>query len=152
MDIDHAPLERLSSLGPIIDRHHATRFVVIASERRDEWVQQAMHAGARDYIVKSAVTEVLAATLDRIVGTAGTNGVLERVVISVLSAGGGCGATTVAINLARELAVLRGAPALLVDLDAHYGSLAAYLGLSPEYGVADVLDDGSRPARRPARP
>jgi pilus assembly protein CpaE len=70
----------------------------------------------------------------------------------VLSAGGGCGATTVAVNLAAELQLL-GAdrkqapdapvePALVVDLDPYYGAVAAYLGAEGEYGLFDVLGRG----------
>ena len=60
-------------------------------------------------------------------------------VITVMTASGGAGGTTLAINLADELRTSTGGAALLVDLDLDYGAMAAYLGLNPEYGVADVL-------------
>ena len=59
---------------------------------------------------------------------------------TILSVSGGCGATTVAVNLANELHLLASKPALLVDLDCNYGGAGTYLGLSGEYGIADVLD------------
>src|SRR5262249_52022825 len=61
--------------------------------------------------------------------------------VTVLSAGGGCGATTVAVNLAAELQALDpdSRPALVADLDAHYGAVATYLGVDGEYGIFDLL-------------
>jgi pilus assembly protein CpaE len=62
--------------------------------------------------------------------------------IPVLSAGGASGGTTLAINLAREVVEQHGRTVLLVDMDAHYGAVASYLGLTGRYGIADVLAHG----------
>ena len=59
--------------------------------------------------------------------------------ITVLSASGGCGATTVAVNLANELQLASSKSALVVDLDCCYGAVATHLGLHGEYGIADLL-------------
>jgi pilus assembly protein CpaE len=64
--------------------------------------------------------------------------------VTILSAGGGCGATTLAINLAHELHLLCTQPSLLIDLDCAYGAAAGYLGIAAKYGIADVLADGDR--------
>jgi pilus assembly protein CpaE len=60
-------------------------------------------------------------------------------VVSVLSASGGCGCTTLAISLAEALRQAGQSQVLLVDLDADYGAAASYLGLKGSYGVSDVL-------------
>lgn len=52
-------------------------------------------------------------------------------VIAVHGAGGGPGRTTVAVNLAAELAA-RGQPTLLVDADPHGGAVAQHLGILDE--------------------
>jgi pilus assembly protein CpaE len=59
--------------------------------------------------------------------------------VTVLSARGGCGATTIAINFAEEARMATNSTALLVDLDRHYGSMGAYLGLTTKYGLRDLL-------------
>jgi pilus assembly protein CpaE len=64
--------------------------------------------------------------------------------VTILSAGGGCGATTFAINLATELHAISNHPTLLVDMDCNYGAAAGYLGASAQYSIADVLSDGDR--------
>ena len=63
----------------------------------------------------------------------------EGTVITVMSASGGCGSTTLAFNLANEIAVSGGQPLLLIDMDWYYGAAAPYLGIEGRYGVAAVL-------------
>ncbi len=57
----------------------------------------------------------------------------------MLSAGGGCGATTLAIGIADVLARRAGEPAILIDMDTALGAVGSYLGLESPYGLADVL-------------
>jgi pilus assembly protein CpaE len=144
VDIDAAPARMLAGLEPLVERFPGTKFIAVASEQRDEWMHQAMHAGARGFLLKHTMVSTLPGVLDRLVPAASDNGALPRSIVTVLSAGGGCGATTLAINLAHELRQLSGAPALLIDLDICYGSLATYLGVSAEHGIADVLAYGDR--------
>ena len=64
---------------------------------------------------------------------------MSGAVITVTSASGGSGSTTLAVNLADELRLASSSPALVIDLDLDYGAVAAYLGVRSERGVADVL-------------
>ena len=62
--------------------------------------------------------------------------------VTILSAGGGCGATTLAVNLAAELGAIDPSsdPPLVVDLDYHYGAVSTYLAVQGDYGVLDLLN------------
>lgn len=64
-------------------------------------------------------------------------------VIAVLPAGGGSGASTVAVNLAVVLAAERGACGL-IDLNAGKGDLAPLLDIRPQYTLADLCRNESR--------
>ncbi len=64
--------------------------------------------------------------------------------VVVMSAAGGVGATTIAINLAFEAFVEGGRKALVVDLDDHYGAVGTYLGLEGQFSIADILAKGDR--------
>jgi pilus assembly protein CpaE len=80
-------------------------------------------------------------------------------VITVFSAKGGCGKTTIATNLAVSLAEGGKRRVCLIDLDLAFGDVAIMMQLSPEktiadaIGVADRLDEtGFRMLLTPYRP
>ena len=146
VDIDPQPAQMLNDLEPIISRHPGTRFIAVASSQGD-LLMPAMQAGVRHFLLKDRITADLISVLQRLIpANAGTrNGHhTSGAVVTVQSAGGGCGATTLAINLANELHLLSNQPTLLIDMDVSYGAAAGYLGISAQYGIADVLRDGDR--------
>lgn len=139
VDIDHEPKRTLADLEPIINRFPDTRFLVLSSTRVDDLMLGAMQIGARHFLVKDRLAGDLPDVLARIVPTGSARKKTAGPIITVLSASGGCGATTLATNLGYEVHLLSGEPAMLVDLDCFYGGVATYLGLDGQYGVADVL-------------
>ena len=141
IDIDPDPKGMLGRIEPLVSKHVNTRFVVLCREFHSETLLEAMQAGARHCIVKASIAGDLPGVLRRLMNdaTASASSAATGRIITVLSASGGCGATTVSINLAEELRLHTGKPTLLVDLDAHYGAVATYLGLSGQFGIADVL-------------
>jgi pilus assembly protein CpaE len=138
VDVDPDPPGMLATIERLASRFPRTRFVALCSERRDGLVLEAMQAGARGCLLKSAVREELPGVFQRLVQD-GANGRAAGEMVSVLSAGGGSGATTVAFNLAEELRLASRGRALLVDMDHCYGALATHLGVQGQYGLADVL-------------
>lgn len=145
IDIDREPKRILKDMDPVITRFSGTRFVVLSKDMRSDLVLDAMQAGARHFVLKGSIPAELTSVLDRLVALNGTSkhgG--QGAAFTVLSASGGSGATTIAVNLAGELQLLSSEPALVVDLDQAYGAVAAYLGLRGQYGIADVLSAGSR--------
>src|SRR5688572_507115 len=144
VDIDEAGA--LATLETLARRFPDTRFIVLASALDSQRMLEAMQIGARHYLLKHSIASELSGVLHRIC----PNGVSGRagMVFSVLSAGGGCGATTLAVNLANELALApasgtsrggAGGRALVVDLDTCYGAVGPYLGVEGEYGILDLL-------------
>lgn len=149
VDLDPQPMALLSGLESLVRRHATTRFVVICSEFENQVVLEAMQIGARNCLLKSSLASDLVGVLRRLIDDSEAPAPRARGgLVSILTASGGAGGTTLAVNLADELRRLpragsegRGAGngVLLVDLDLDYGAAAAYLGLNPEYGVVDVL-------------
>ncbi len=144
VDIDPGPGWMLTSLEPIITRLVSTRFIVLSTARRDDLMLEAMQVGARHFMVKDAIPSELVGVLHRLIPN-GAGKIRKRGgIITILSASGGCGATTLAVNLANELHLEGSEAALLVDMDCCYGAVAGYLGLDGQYGLADVLADRGR--------
>jgi pilus assembly protein CpaE len=65
-------------------------------------------------------------------------------VLAVTGVTGGCGATTLAINLAHEIAHLHDLPTTLVELALRMGAVAAYLDVEPRYTTMDLLPEMDR--------
>jgi pilus assembly protein CpaE len=147
VDLDPQPQQMLPQLERIVARFPTSRFVALASTLENDLLVEAMQTGIRRVVVKHSMQAELAKTLDRISAVDAADGNLRGDVITILSASGGCGATTLAVNLAEEIAIKQTKPTLLVDLDSCYGALASYLGLNPRYaidhilGYADQIDD-----------
>jgi len=138
VDLGSAPAEVLAELDALTRRHPQTRFIVLSSVMSLELVLQAMQAGARDFILKQSMRSDLAGMLRRhapeVTGREPTG-----IAVSLFSASGGCGTTTLAVNLANELHLMTSEPVLLMDLDLAYGAVGQYFGLRGDYGIADVL-------------
>jgi pilus assembly protein CpaE len=109
---------------------------------------EAMAAGARGYLVKPFSADELVSTIRRthdmeiqrraqLMPSIPLQGKLGRI-ISIYSAKGGVGKTTIAVNLAAELGKERDRKVVLVDLDLQFGDVAIMLDTSPVRTIADI--------------
>ena len=144
VDIDPQPDQMLDDLETIVNRNLGTRFIAISTHDRSDLMVQAMQAGVRHFMTKDKIKTDLLPVVQRLAPATGSRNGWHGSVVTVLSAGGGCGATTCSINLANELHLLTTKPTLLVDMDCSYGAAAGYLGVTARYGIADILASSDR--------
>lgn len=160
-DLDEHPEEVLVVVGPDVDLAQALDLaaswqvdrpyvgMVLLRRRIDVHVLgQALRAGVREVVGPEDLGAVVAAarrstdisrrrrTAERVPGTG--DGRHGRVV-TVFSAKGGCGKTTVATNLAAALASDGSTRVCLVDLDLEFGDVAITLQLVPERTLVDLI-------------
>ena len=139
VDIDPDPSQVLHELTAILAAYPEIYVVVICSHFTKKLALQAMQAGVRHFVEKKTIATELTQELQQLIHGSAKKAKLDSTVISIFSAGGGCGATTVAINLANELRLLSSQPVLVIDLDSCYGTVSTYLGIKSQFGIADVL-------------
>lgn len=104
-----------------------------------------MREGAADVLPAPVSEPALALSLERLLATTviAAPQTKNGEVVAVLKAGGGVGATTLAVQVAAMLAQ-RGAGAVcLADLDLQFGSAGLYLDLPEAVTIADCLSSGS---------
>jgi pilus assembly protein CpaE len=128
--------------------------VVLLRERLDmETMSQALRAGVREAVDAHDVEAVRAACgrslevsrqLTGAVPAAAPQPAAAAKVVTVFSAKGGCGKSTLATNLAVCLADGGQRRVCLVDLDLAFGDVGIMLQLSPERGIADVVASRDR--------
>ena len=127
--------------------------VVLVRRRLDtSTLKEAMRAGVREVIKiddLTGLTEACEASISLTRQVRGDSGRQPAVaaglgrLITVFSAKGGCGKTTVSTNMAAALAK-SGRRVCLVDLDLAFGDVAIALQLFPDRGIADLAARSGR--------
>ncbi len=145
IDLDSDPAEALRAMSDIALQAPDACVLAASSSKDPEMILRTMRSGAADFLSLPLASEALADALGRAVRRHGHEGGAPESngrVMSFMSVKGGCGATTVAVNLAvamsRETTNGRRRSVMLLDLDAPLGDAAAMLKLEPAYTLADV--------------
>ncbi|MCG8404627.1 MAG: response regulator [Phycisphaerales bacterium] len=110
----------------------------LSKQKEGDVILQAMKAGIKEYLVKPLNVEELEQAVSRVASTQTTTKEPGKL-ISVMGSAGGVGCTTLATNLAVELASL--APeqmVAIVDLDFRFGHVATLLDVHGQHTVADL--------------
>ncbi len=158
------PAEDTVVLGPTVDQSAAFRVaeqlriwrptlgVILVRSRVDTGLlAEAMRAGVRDVVGERNIsglheavrrTKGLAAAIRDQAPGGGTPGGPRGRIITVFSAKGGCGKTTLATNMAAALADKGRREVCLVDLDLAFGDVAIALQLFPAHTIADAVPLG----------
>jgi len=131
-------LEVIRRLRPIVTGH----ILAVGEVTDPKLILRAMQAGADLFLDQAELETELAAAFGRLRVKQETNAPAGRL-LAVLSASGGCGASTLAVNIAASLAKEHGHCGL-VDLNPGRGDLAALLDLKPQYTLADLCRNEAR--------
>ncbi|MEM1273076.1 MAG: AAA family ATPase [Pseudomonadota bacterium] len=146
-------------IGEIISVAAARKIkvILIADNVSTAGLHQLLKLGAHDFVPYPLPERALADAIERVrqpdpepTVQNGEGGVQSKQKLSSPSAlfavqklAGGCGATTLAVNLAWELATLdKDAPSVcIIDLDLQSGSVATFLDLSRREVITELLAD-----------
>ena len=162
MAIDESDEEKLVMLGEIIEaaKEKGIKVILIAEDVSPAALHQLLRHGADEFIpyplpeneLKAAIERlrtveqppepVAAAPAARAKGTGPGN--RNGVIIAVHGLAGGTGATTLAVNLAWELATIDKTDppqVCLIDLDLQFGAVSTYLDLPRREAVYEMLTD-----------
>jgi pilus assembly protein CpaE len=149
--LDPNPAGIMDVVAPPIEAHKERIAAIAMTEDRDaQLVMRAMRAGMREFLWKPFPPEQLGETLRRVADEQGGAGRRHGRLIAVLGTCGGVGSTSLAVNLASELADLKdwdgGLPTgghprvVLVDMDFRFGQVAMQLDIQPTYTIAELCD------------
>lgn len=132
------------SWDPIVEvqETHAVRVLALGPSTDARLILQTLNGGAYRYIDVDRVSEELPTALRKL-RTEPPLAVEHGRVISVLGTSGGCGASTIAINIAATYCQ-GGHQPILIDLDLEGGDLAALLRLQPGHSIADFCQNVDR--------
>lgn len=117
------------------------------NETNPEFLLQAMRSGIRDFLQKPYNRVEVAALMHRLSGESCAQPAKKTAtgrLMAVLGTKGGVGSSTIAVNLAVQLARFPGKTALLLDFSRPMGDVAALLNLKPQFQVRDAIENVRR--------
>ena len=156
MDINMPEMDGIRATELIAQRVPGCSVIIMSVQEEHAYLRRAMMAGAREYIVKPFTGDELASVVAKVyemdrqkkeamgeqpkvyVDPIKRNGEI----ISFFSTKGGVGKTTLATNLAVQLASTGKWRVLLIDLNLQFGDVAVFLNLVPKRSIADLTESG----------
>src|SRR3954471_7373844 len=141
IDDPFTELERLSGVCP-----PDVRVAVIGESREITFYRELMALGLTEYLPRPLTRDMVLDQLrPKLLGDVAA-GTIDRGghVISICGAQGGAGATSIAINLALQLAETSKAKVALLDLHLQNGETAVMLGVRPGPGLRIALENPMR--------
>jgi pilus assembly protein CpaE len=134
------PADRALGLIPELLRVDPKLPIVVVLPNNDpELVLRCLRQGATDFLLLPFTIEHVDATLQKIARLHPGRTKNPGKVYCVMPAKGGCGASTIASNLAYQLKRLGDKRILLADLDPFAGTLSFLLKIKSSYSFMDVL-------------
>ncbi len=134
--------EKILPLVHQIREAASTRIVLLGPTIEAKVILRLLREGVEEYIDQDDAWDALGPALAKLRGEAAPGGAAGRV-LAVLGAGGGCGATTVAVNVAAALAELQHR-CVLLDLQLQAADAATLLDLRPGHSLADFCRHANR--------
>jgi pilus assembly protein CpaE len=158
MDINLPGIDGIAATAKLLEVVPQAQVVMLSVQGETDYMRRAMMAGARDFLTKPPTADELLDTIHRIAKLALRSGtgplpsapkqktmeveVEERLgkVVTVFSAKGGTGCTTVAVNTAIALQnhLGEGAKVALMDASLQFGDVAVFMKLQPARTIADL--------------
>ena len=121
---------------------------VIAIGNRNEigLYRDLLQAGVTDYVVKPLTPQLIARALRQGTGAREAGAIQKKLgtMVALIGARGGVGTTTIAVNLAWDLANRQSRRVALVDLDLQNGDCALALNIKPSPGLREALVNPTR--------
>ena len=150
---DHRILEQV---GAVVHRHPKVAAILVVAEPDTALLRAALRAGIADAVPLERIDDDLPAAIEELDRQLAAQEDLTRPesgsapasaagrVVSVFSAKGGVGKSTVAVNLASTLAERSNQRVVLVDADLQFGDVGVMLRLRPEHSILEAIAAGDQ--------
>ena len=116
-----------------------SKIIITSVNYSTNTIIKALRLGAKEFWPKPVLREDLVRVLSMLASISPENEVSQSKIITVYSNKGGIGKTTIAVNLAAELAKVTKDKVALVDLNLQLGDISTFLNLNPPFDVNYVI-------------
>ncbi len=141
LDVSSDPNAALAVIGDLVRLKPGMPIIAVLSGNDPDTILRCLRQGATEFLVQPFPSDQIDGALQKIAkrqpaGQAGSN---RGKVYCIMPSKGGCGATTLACNLAYRWQRLGQKRILLADLDPLAGTMSFVLKLKSNYSFMDVL-------------
>lgn len=119
---------------------YTPQIVITSTDYSTDNIVKAMRLGAKEFLPKPLIKDDLKRVLTLLQKIEPEEESASKI-IAVYSNKGGIGKTTVAVNLAAEIARTTGDKTALVDLNLQLGDVSTFLNLNPTFDVSYVINN-----------
>ena len=116
-----------------------SKIIITSVNYSTNTIIKALRLGAKEFLPKPVLREDLVRVLSMLASISPENEVSQSKIITVYSNKGCIGKTTIAVNLAAELAKVTKDKVALVDLNLQLGDISTFLNLNPPFDVNYVI-------------
>lgn len=116
-----------------------SKIIITSVNYSTNTIIKALRLGAKEFLPKPVLREDLVRVLSMLASISPENEVSQSKIITVYSNKGGIGKTTIAVNLAAELAKVTKDKVALVDLNLQLGDISTFLNLNSPFDVNYVI-------------
>ena len=120
-------------------RLYTSKIVITSTNYSTNTIVKALRLGAKEFLPKPVLKEDLHRIVSMFSSLENDSDMSESKIISVYSNKGGIGKTTLATNLAIELAKTTKERVALIDLNLQLGDISTFLNLNPSFDVSYVI-------------
>lgn len=135
--LDPAPELLIQIAGELTSAFPNLALFALSESTDGQLILSVMRHGFREFITKPIDQGILGDALEKVAAQKGSEDEPGQL-ISFVGTIGGAGSTSLATNLAVELASVSGERVALVDLDYRFGQVATFLDVTPTYTIADL--------------
>ena len=135
VDITDLSKEELNNIKEI--KNYTQKFIITSYDFSTDNIVKALRMGAKDFLPKPILKDDLIRAIERVENYKHSENSAE--IISVYSNKGGIGKTTIAVNLASELANVTGEKVALVDLNLQLGDVSTFLNIKPSFDAGYII-------------
>ncbi|MBR6301274.1 AAA family ATPase [bacterium] len=142
IDISQREKEKIELMHNIASQCKNCRILALSDNPTIELIIDIMRAGAREFIpvpiIKNEFLEAVKKIIEQIEEPKHTN---KCKIISIFSNKGGMGKTSLASNLALELANISKEKVALIDMNFQMGDITTFLDLKPSFNISYMLEN-----------
>ncbi len=132
--------ETLEKIREIQSKNNKILFVATSYDINSELITLTLNSGVKDFLLKPVIDSVLEASIKKIKDIKNNVNQTLSNVICIFSNKGGCGKTSLAVNLAYEFSKIEDQKKVcLLDLNFNSPDASTFLNLEPRYDIEYII-------------